>query len=184
MRLLIVLPLLLGMSASLTAQTTTVTSSSPPEAKLAAIDKGSPVVSTSAISQYARVLDRLDSKCTESRTRIGDIAVKGVESRLRDTLVEEMLAQTAVETQTRMNAHYSLIDVPPGDYFAFAEVNLGGSTYLWWLPITLEPAESIRLDMDNLNVAVSSTIGDQLGLAALDSRFRSPLLADRICGLQ
>lgn len=62
-----------------TAQTVTVTSSSPIEAKLAAIDARSKVVQQPVVRRYARLLDDLDRKCKESRTQIGDIAVKGVE---------------------------------------------------------------------------------------------------------
>ena len=63
----------------LTAQTVTVTSSSPAEAKLAAIDAGSKVVQQSAVRQYVLLLDALDLKCKENRTQIGNIAAKGVQ---------------------------------------------------------------------------------------------------------
>jgi hypothetical protein len=62
-----------------TAQTVTVTSSSPVEAKLAAVDACSKVVQQTAVRRYERLLDDLDRKCKEGRTQIGDIAVKGVE---------------------------------------------------------------------------------------------------------
>jgi hypothetical protein len=61
------------------AQTVTVTSSSPPEAKLAAIDAHSKIVQQSAVRQYATLLDRLDRKCKENRVQIGDITAKGVQ---------------------------------------------------------------------------------------------------------
>lgn len=61
------------------AQTTTVTDNSPPEAKLVSIDRQSTRVPTRLVRYYGRLLDRLDRKCTEPRTRISDMAVKGVQ---------------------------------------------------------------------------------------------------------
>ena len=61
------------------AQKVRVTSTSPPEAKLAAIDTQSPTVSQALVNVYATLLDRLDQKCPEDRSFIGDIAVKGVQ---------------------------------------------------------------------------------------------------------
>jgi len=61
------------------AQRVRVTGSSPSEAKLAAIDEATTVVSVGLIRQYASLLNRLDPKCKEDRTLVGDIAAKGVE---------------------------------------------------------------------------------------------------------
>ena len=61
------------------SQTTSVTSSSPTEAKLVAIDQGVPVVPTSEVRYYGTLLDKLNSKCPENRTFIGDIAVRGTQ---------------------------------------------------------------------------------------------------------
>lgn len=47
-----------------------------PEYKLASIDAGEPLSPDDpSIGAYARVLDRLDGKCQEPRSRIGDYAV-------------------------------------------------------------------------------------------------------------
>lgn len=62
-----------------TKQTVAVTSSSPPEAKLAAIDTDNTEVPPSTVQEYKKLLDDLDQKCTENRAQIGDIAVKGVQ---------------------------------------------------------------------------------------------------------
>lgn len=85
-----------------TAQTVTVTSSSPIEAKLAAIDARSKVVQQPVVRRYARLLDDLDRKCKESRTQIGDIAVKGV----------ELLAKKRV-TMTNLKFMQSMSDSMP-----------------------------------------------------------------------
>jgi hypothetical protein len=61
------------------AQTTRVTSSSPPEAKLVAIDRGTSVVATSEIRDYGTLLDSLARKCPEGRSFIGDIAVRATQ---------------------------------------------------------------------------------------------------------
>jgi hypothetical protein len=80
------------------AQTVTVTSSSPPEAKLASIDAGSKVVQQSTVRQYARLLDDLDRKCKENRTQIGDFAAKGVE-----LLAEKKVTMTYLKFLQSMN---------------------------------------------------------------------------------
>lgn len=77
--ILILVALLTGPLTVSFAQNVRVTDSSPPEAKLAAIDQGSTVVSRSRIRDYGRPLNRLDQKCKEPRERIADYAVKGVE---------------------------------------------------------------------------------------------------------
>jgi len=56
---------------------------------LAALDAHSKTVQQSAIREYARLLDDLDSKCRENRDRIGDVAVKGVQ-----LLAEKNVAMT------------------------------------------------------------------------------------------
>jgi hypothetical protein len=56
-----------------------VTTSSPPEAKLASLDAHTTTIPESTVRTYGSVLDQLDPKCTEDRERIGDIATKGVE---------------------------------------------------------------------------------------------------------
>jgi len=53
---------------------------STPEGKLAAIDFGSLDVPPSFVELYAPVLVSLTEKCSESKARIGDFAVVGVES--------------------------------------------------------------------------------------------------------
>jgi hypothetical protein len=57
----------------------TVTGASPAEAKLAAIDAHGTTVQREAVRVYGELLDDLDRKCKEDRTRIGNIAVKCVE---------------------------------------------------------------------------------------------------------
>ncbi len=71
--------LLALITAPSLGQTVRVTSFSPPEAKLAAIDKGTNVVSASLIQLYARRIESLKRKCKEDATSIADTAVKGVE---------------------------------------------------------------------------------------------------------
>jgi hypothetical protein len=70
---------LMFVSQSAAAQSVTITSSSPTEAKLASIDARSTTVQQTTIAQYARLLDSLDRKCKENRTQIGDFAAKGVQ---------------------------------------------------------------------------------------------------------
>jgi hypothetical protein len=77
------------LAASPAAQTVTVTDTSAPEAKLAALDAHSKTVQQSAIREYARLLDDLDRKCKENRDRIGDVTVKGVQ-----LLAEKNVAMT------------------------------------------------------------------------------------------
>jgi hypothetical protein len=74
-----------------------VTNSSPPEAKLAAIDLGTRRVPPDTIATYASVLDRLQGKCTEPRDRIGDFAVVGV-----DQLKEEKGMEVTIYRFLRM----------------------------------------------------------------------------------
>ena len=59
------------------AQNVTVNSSSPIEAKLAAIDNNTQTLPVSTIRRYARYLDRLELRCKRSRTRIADMVVVG-----------------------------------------------------------------------------------------------------------
>lgn len=60
------------------AQNVTVTDSSPPEWKLAAIDCQCRSIPQSTARQYAQLLDDIDKKCKEDRGSIGDIVAKGV----------------------------------------------------------------------------------------------------------
>ena len=86
------------VASSAAAQTVTVTSSSPVEAKLAAIDARSKVVQQSVIRQYARLLDSVDRKCKENRTQLGDITAKGVE-----LLAEKKVKMTHLKFLQSMN---------------------------------------------------------------------------------
>ena len=56
-----------------------VTEGSPMEAVLASIDEGSPVVPRSVVTVYANFLNRIDARCTQSRTDIGDMAARATE---------------------------------------------------------------------------------------------------------
>lgn len=56
-----------------------VTSTSPIEAKLAALDTRSNTVQSSIVRQYAQLLDHLALKCRENRQQIADFSSKGVE---------------------------------------------------------------------------------------------------------
>ena len=58
----------------------TVSKSSSPEAKLAAIDSGSASVPNSVVRNYADRLSSLEGKCHEPRERLADFAVVGVKA--------------------------------------------------------------------------------------------------------
>lgn len=75
-----------------TSRATTTTarySEDDPEFLLAAIDKGSVSVSDAEVRPYEQVLDRLELKCTQSRSMIGDMAVRSVELLEEQGLVGE-----------------------------------------------------------------------------------------------
>ena len=69
------LTLALLISSPSLAQEVTVTGSSPPEAKLAALEAGSNKVSTATVRRYAAYLDRLEPRCQQPRTQIAEIAM-------------------------------------------------------------------------------------------------------------
>jgi hypothetical protein len=69
--------LLLVSTSPLSSQNVTVTDASPPEAKLAAIDRNTRVIPRAVIQEYARLLDRAEPRCTQSRMRIADMIVAG-----------------------------------------------------------------------------------------------------------
>ena len=72
-------------------QTVRITSSSPPEAKLAAIDHDSRTLPAVTIRQYASFLDRLEPRCRQSRTLIADMVVAS-----RDQLRERYRKRTTL----------------------------------------------------------------------------------------
>jgi hypothetical protein len=63
-----------------------------PEYQLAALDQGTPTVSDSGVAPYARVLDRLEPKCAESRSRIGDFAFTAREQLAEEGVTESLLS--------------------------------------------------------------------------------------------
>jgi len=69
----------------------TVSSESPPKAKIAALDAGSSTVSSQNVALIATTLDRLERKCTQPRGLIGDIAAKSSQL-LRDKSVQMPVA--------------------------------------------------------------------------------------------
>ena len=79
LRVALALVLLAFGASTAFGQKVEVTSSSPPEAKLAAIDLGTPYVERSLIQRYGRLLNNAQRWCTQSRTRIADMTAKSVE---------------------------------------------------------------------------------------------------------
>ena len=82
----------------LLAQVVTVTTVSPIEAKLAALDSGRMDVKQSTINNYTRLLNELGKKCKEERRLIGDYASKGVE-----LLKEKNVSMNRLEFLEAMN---------------------------------------------------------------------------------
>ena len=70
------------------------------EEKLARIDTGRTVVSLGLVGQYARILDSLEAKCTESRKKLADMAVRGTELvGVADLTAMDFLVGTDVATE-------------------------------------------------------------------------------------
>jgi hypothetical protein len=67
--------LLLMRLGDAVAQSGRVTSASPVEQQLAALDQGTPFIRVGSEAPYRLVLDHLAPKCTEARSRISDMAV-------------------------------------------------------------------------------------------------------------
>ena len=66
------------------------------------VDTGRTTVPTSLVRQYARVLDSLEAKCTESRKKLADMAVRGTELVETDSLTPmDFLAGTDEATRGR-----------------------------------------------------------------------------------
>lgn len=65
-----------------------VTSDSPLEEKLAAIDLGSSLVPEAVIAEYVAVLDRLEPKCKQPREEVGGFALTGVKLLKEDKGIE------------------------------------------------------------------------------------------------
>ena len=63
---------------SSSAQDVIVTVSSPAEAKLAALDEGTPALDRRKFPPYAQLLDVLDRVCKENRTQIGTLVTRSV----------------------------------------------------------------------------------------------------------
>ena len=76
---------------------------SPMEATLASIDQRSPVVSRQLVSRYAALLDRLNGRCPESRTMVGDMAARTKElvasNYGRDVTILKVLQELDVATE-------------------------------------------------------------------------------------
>jgi hypothetical protein len=85
------------------AQMVTVTDSSPPEAKLAAIDAQGRLVQQSTITKFSAALDDLDRKCTEDRTQIANMVVTSV----------KLLADEKSVTMTHLKFMQSMNDSMP-----------------------------------------------------------------------
>lgn len=80
-----------GVEAGSGASASASESKETPEYMLASIDAGHPLESDDGtVDDYARALDSLEGKCSNARTRLGDMAVKGQEL-LSDKGVEESL---------------------------------------------------------------------------------------------
>ncbi len=75
---------------------------SPMEVTLASIDQHSPVVSRQLVGRYAALLDRLNGRCPESRTMIGDMAARTKElvasNYGRDVTIMKVLQEVDVAT--------------------------------------------------------------------------------------
>ena len=56
-----------------------VTSTSPPEARMAALDAAGQTVEKCTIRQYGELLDGLDGKCREDRAEIAGMVAKAVQ---------------------------------------------------------------------------------------------------------
>jgi hypothetical protein len=52
---------------------------------------------------------------------------------------------------TGMQAHYR-VQVPPGDYWVFAEMRLGEEVNRWLVPVALTSGAESRVDLDNNNL--------------------------------
>jgi hypothetical protein len=80
-------------AAPSTSRTVHVTSTSPPEARLALIASGVNPVHGSTIGHFARLLDRLEPRCEESREQIADLTVEAREGlRLREGIEVGLMA--------------------------------------------------------------------------------------------
>jgi hypothetical protein len=67
------------LATSTQAQNVTVGSTSPPEAKMAAMDTHSTSVPQATLRQYGALLNSVDTKCKEDRAQIANMVAKGVE---------------------------------------------------------------------------------------------------------
>ena len=85
------------------------------EGKLAAIDLHSYDVPSHVVTQYATVLGRLQAKCSEPKTRIGDFAVVGVKS-----LKKKNVNMTILQFLQNMDG--SIPDEMPDDTMKCAEI--------------------------------------------------------------
>jgi hypothetical protein len=80
-------------AAPSTSRTVHVTSTSPPEARLALIASGVNPVHGSMIGHFARLLDRLEPRCEETRDQIADLAVEAREElRIRQGIEVGLMA--------------------------------------------------------------------------------------------
>lgn len=99
----------------------------------------------------------------ETERRVSELlALFAAQGQERAAIVRKAAVATA---PTGMDAHYE-VEVAPGLYLLFAEMTLPAAnqvrgisvpdnTHRWLVPITLEPNESLRLDLDNKNLMES-----------------------------
>lgn len=105
---------------------------------------------------------RKEATDSVSRTRMGlEEQMAFLQSRItqlplefRDELQQRIDSLGSLATKAAradVTGHYRIDSIPPGDYWVSAGLTLGQLVYQWWIPITVHPADSTRLDLDNSN---------------------------------
>ncbi len=56
---------------------------------------------------------------------------------------------TVASSKTGINAHYSIDQVPAGQYILWAETVIGDNAYTWWAPVVIAGGDSVSKDLDN-----------------------------------
>lgn len=125
-RSILIVALSIVLPCVLEAQTVRVTSSSPPEAKLAAILHDSRTLPAVTIRQYASFLDRLEPRCRQSRTRIADMVVAS-RDQLRERYRKRMTLLAFLEAAAIMMDESDLEEQNCAETFTLLVITLGNS---------------------------------------------------------
>lgn len=118
-----VLPFLTTAPAD--SQQVQVTDSSPPEAKLAAIEHNSRTLSPSTIRPYGAFLDGLEAHCRQSRMFLSDMVLEG-RKQLRSNYGKDMSILRFGQAAARMMRESGLSDADCTGTIALLVTTLGG----------------------------------------------------------